>query len=145
MQDELPFYENPEESLTACVQALGGAKKVGAKLFPDKTVDNARDYLLACLNSTRSEKLGYTQIIYVFREAKQIGFHAGFEWWSRSCEYEARPITKAEEVDRLTTVVEQASKTLAVAAAALERIHSTQNPPYITKINPSPSKTGGAL
>jgi hypothetical protein len=41
--------------------------------------------------------------------------------------YDARPITPAEEVDRLTAVVESASKTLAGAVAALERIQKTSH------------------
>ena len=125
MQSEMPFYESPEDALRACVEALGGAKRVGGQLFPDKTVDNARDYLLACLNETRSEKLSASQILFIFRAAKQAGFHAGWDYWAREAEYECRPITKAEEVDRLTTVVEQSTKTLAAALQQLERIQST--------------------
>lgn len=125
MQSEMPFYENPEDALRACVEHLGGAKKIGAAMWPDKTVENAREYLLACLNHGRAEKLSYTQIIFIFREAKAAGFHAGFEWWAAQCEYDTRPITKAEEVDRLTAVVEQASKSLSGALAALERIQKT--------------------
>lgn len=128
MQTEMPFYESPEDALKACVEVLGGAKKVGGKLFPDKTVDNARDYLLACLNAGRSEKLGYSQILFIFREAKHAGFHAGWDYWSREAEYESRPITKAEEVDRLTTVVEQSTKTLSAALSALERIQRGAGP-----------------
>ena len=126
MQAELPFYESPESALKACVAALGGAKKVGEKLFPDKTLENARDYLLACINADRAEKLNYSQIIYIFREAKQIGFHSGWAYWSSAAEYECRPIPPAEEVDRLITVVEQSTKTLAAALSALERIQAGQ-------------------
>ena len=122
MQAEMPFFECPEAALRACIEALGGAKKVGAQLFPDKTMENARDYLLACVNPDRQEKLSMSQIIFIFRSAKNAGFHAGFDFWAREAEYEIRPITKAEEVDRLTSVVEQSSKTLALAVAALERI-----------------------
>lgn len=122
MQAEMPFYESPENSLKACIEALGGAKTVGKGLFPDKTVENARDYLLACVNADRPEKLSASQIIYIFRESKNIGFHAGYQYWSRECEYEARPITKAEEVDRLTSIVEQSTKTLTLALQSLERI-----------------------
>lgn len=124
MQAEMPFYESPEAALKACVEALGGAKKVGCKLFPDKAVDNARDYLLACLNDGRAEKLGYSQILFIFREAKQAGFHGGWDYWSREAEYESRPITKAEEIDRVVTVVEQSTKTLASALQQLERIRA---------------------
>jgi len=127
MQGEMPFYESPEQALEACVQFLGGAKVVGSLLWPDKTVDNARTYMLACLNHDRPEKLSPSQMILVFRLAKQAGFHAGFEYFSRECEYDARPITPAEEVDRLTSVVEQSSKTLSAALAALERIQRSHN------------------
>ena len=122
MQNEMPFYEHPEQALEACVQALGGAKVVGQQLWPDKTVDNARTYLLACLNHERAEKLSYTQVIFIFRAAKQAGFHAGFEYFSRECEYHVAPITPSEEIDRLTSVVENSTKTLAVALASLERL-----------------------
>lgn len=126
MQSEMPFYETPEAAVRACIEQLGGAKKVGAKLFPDKTTENARDYLLACVNETRPEKLSFTQTMFIFREAKSIGFHAGFEWFAHQCEYEARPITRAEEMDRLTNVIESSSKTLAGALALLERLQATK-------------------
>lgn len=125
MQSEMPFFECPEAALRACIEALGGAKKVGASLFPDKTMENARDYLLACVNPDRQEKLSPSQIIFIFRAAKAAGFHAGFGWWAREAEYDIRPITHAEEVDRLTTVIEQSSKTFASAVASLERIQRT--------------------
>ena len=122
MQHEMPFFECPESALRACIESLGGAKKVGSQLFPDKTVENARDYLLACVNSERQEKLSMTQIIFIFRAAKLAGFHAGFDWWAREIEYEIKPITNAEQVDRLTSVVERSTKTLAEALSQLERI-----------------------
>lgn len=122
MQGELPFFESPEDALRAAVQALGGAKKVGAMLWPDKTIDNAGRQLLDCLNASRAEKLELSQIMRVLSWAKDAGFHAPFAWLAGEVGYEARPITKAEEVDRLTSVVEQSSKTLAAAVAALERM-----------------------
>lgn len=127
MQSEMPFFESVEDALSASVNALGGAKVVGSKLWPDKSVDAARTLLLDCLNSSRKEKLEASQIIYIFREAKAVGFHAGFNWFANQCEYEARPITKAEEVDRLTTVIEQSSKQLAGALALLDRLQKTNS------------------
>lgn len=122
MQREMPFFEDAEQALTAAVQALGGAKTVGASLWPDKSVEDARKLLLDCLNSSRPEKLKLSQVIMIFRSAKQAGFHGGFEWFARECEYESRPITKAEEIDRLSAVIEQSSKTLAQSLAVLERL-----------------------
>lgn len=122
MQADLPFYESPEEALRAAVQALGGTKQVGALLWPDKTPDNAGRLMSDCLNPGRAEKLELSQVIRIFAMAKEQGCHSPFAWFAGEVGYEARAITKAEEVDRLTSVVEQSSKTLAAAVAALERM-----------------------
>ena len=122
MQSDLPFYESPEDALKAAVQALGGAKKVGPMLWPDKTVDNAARGLLDCLNNGRAEKLELSQVMMIFTMAKDAGFHGPFAWWSGEIGYDSKPIAKAEEIDRLATIVEQSSRTLAAAVSALERI-----------------------
>jgi hypothetical protein len=122
MQNELPFFEDVEQALTQCVQALGGAKVVGHMLWRDKQMEDARSLLLNCLNSSRKEKLDYTQVMFLFREAKNAGCYAPFEWYSGEIGFDARPVTKAEETDRLTSVVEQSTKTLSAALAQLERI-----------------------
>lgn len=127
MQAEMPFYEGAEQALTAAVQHLGGAKQVGAMLWPDKTPDSARTRLLDCLNPSRSERLDMSEAMFILKHAKDRGFHAPFAWFAAEVGYEARPITKAEEVDRLTTVVEQSSKTLAAAVAALERMQRARS------------------
>lgn len=124
MQTELPFYEGPEDALRAAVQALGGAKKVGALLWPDKSVDNASRQLLDCINPSRAEKLELSQIMRIFSLAKESGCHGPFSWLAGEIGYDVKPITRAEEVDRLTTVVEQSTKTLSAALAALERIQT---------------------
>jgi len=124
MQVEMPFYECAEDALKGCIQALGGAKVVGAQLFPDKSIEAAREYLLASLNPNRNEKLSYTQMMWVFSKAKEAGFHGGFQWFASEIGYDIKPITRAEEVDRLTSVIEQASKTLSTAVAALERVQN---------------------
>lgn len=124
MQTEMPFYEGAEDALKAAVQALGGAKSVGMRLWPDKPMEDARTLLLNCINPERKEKFDYSQLIWIFREAKRIGHVGGFEWFARECEFEARAVTRAEEVDRLTSVVEQSTKTLAAALVTLERLQS---------------------
>ena len=127
MQAEMPFYEGPEDALRAAVQALGGAKQVGAMIWPDKTPDSAGRLVQDCLNPSRAEKFDVTQVMFVLRRAKEAGVHGPFMWFAGEIGYDARPITKAEEADRLTTVVEQSTKTLATALAQLERIQRSQN------------------
>ena len=120
MQGEMPFYEGPEDALKAAIAALGGAKAVGAILHPAKSMEDARTLVLNCLNHERKEKFDYSQIIWIFREAKRRGHTSGFEWFSHQCEFEARPVTRDEQKDRFMTVVEQSTKTLEAALATLK-------------------------
>lgn len=122
MQVDLPFYESPEDALRAAVQALGGSKKVGVMLWPDKGVDNASRLLMDCLNPSRAEKLDVSQVMRVLALAKEDGCHSPFAWMAGTIGYDITPITRAEEVDRLTTVLEQSAKTLADALTKLDRI-----------------------
>jgi hypothetical protein len=126
MQVDLPFYESPEDALKAAVQELGGAKQVGAALWPDKTPDAARTRLLDCLNPARTERLDVTELMFVFRLARDAGCHGPFAWLAAEIGYEARAVTKAEEVDRLTTVVEQSTKTLSAALETLQRLQAVR-------------------
>lgn len=126
-QGELPFYESPEDALRAAVQALGGAKMVGAKLWPDKSPDAAGRLLLDCINPGRAEKLELSQVMRVLAWAREAGVHGPMSWIAAEVGYEAKPITRADEVDRLTTVVEQSTKTLATALATLERLQRVRS------------------
>lgn len=126
MQAELPFYESPEDALRAAVQALGGSKKVGPELWKDKGVDNASRLLHDCLNISRAEKLELSQAMLILTMAKDVGCHAPFAWMAAQIGYDVKPVTKAQEVDRLTTVIEQSTKTLTDAISRLERYRSGQ-------------------
>ena len=127
MQADLPFYESPEDALRAAVQALGGTKQVGALLWPDKTPDNAGRLLSDCLNTGRAEKQELSQVLRIFLLAKERGCQSPFVWFAAEAGYEARAVTKAEEVDRLTLVVEQSSKILSAAVVALERMQRARS------------------
>lgn len=129
MQTEMPFFESPEDALKSVIQHTGGVKRIGPMLFPDKTVDAAARYLLDCLNADRPEKLSITQIMMVLRLAHEAGHHTAYAWISGELGYEIKPITRAEEVDRLATVVDHSSRTLAAALATLERIQKGGNGP----------------
>lgn len=122
MQIDMPFFDSPEDALKAIIQQLGGIKKVGPLLFPDKSVDAAARYLLDCVNHDRQEKLALTQIMMLLRLAHEAGYHTAYAWLSGEIGYDIKPITRGEEVDRLTSVVEQSTKTLAAALATLERL-----------------------
>lgn len=122
MQAEMPFYEGPEDALRGAVQALGGAKVVGAKVFPDKSPERAAQQLLDCLNTGRPEKLELSQVLLILRMARDAGHHGPMQWIAGDVGYDAKPVTKAEEMDRVATVVEQAAKVMAAGLATLERM-----------------------
>jgi hypothetical protein len=122
MQTDLPFFESAEDALKAAVMALGGTKQVGHTLWPDKTVDNAGRLLSDCLNSGRAEKLEPAQALLIFRLARDVGCYEPFRWFAGEAGFDATPVTRAEEIDRVTSVIESSSKTLQVAIATLDRL-----------------------
>lgn len=124
MQIEMPFFECPEDALKSAVQALGGAKIVGPMIWPDKSVDAAARLLLDCLNTSRAEKLDVSQVILVFTRARAAGHHVPFMWFAQEVGYEAKPVTKEEEVDRLTFVIENSTKQLEAALSHLAKLRA---------------------
>lgn len=127
MQAEMPFYESAEQAITAAVQHLGGAKAVGALLWPDKSPDGARTRLLDCLNPSRAERLDMSEAMFILKKAKEKAFHAPFAWMAAEIGYEARAVVPAEQEDRLTTIIESATRTLGDAARMLDRLRQERN------------------
>lgn len=126
MQAEMPFFEGAEDALRHLVQAMGGAKAVGARLWPDRTPEAAGRLLLDCLNGQRSEKLGLGQVLLLLRWGHEAGHHTAMHWLAAEAGYEARAVTRAEERDRLAVVVEQSTRALSAAVAALQRLQQPE-------------------
>lgn len=122
MQAELAMFESIEDALKSAVYALGGTKVVGTMLWPTKGVDAAHRLLNDCLNPLRNEKLDLAQAMFVLRAARDVGCYAPFQWVAGECGFDAKPITRAEEVDRATAAVEGAAKALQAGLAVLERL-----------------------
>ena len=121
---ELMTFESPEEALQEAVRSLGGAKKVATMLWPDKGADQGSRKLHDALNTARDEKLDISQVMFILRAARDVGTHAPFLWLAESMGYEARPIARDEEVDRLTSAIEHATHTLQQSLAQLERLQA---------------------
>jgi hypothetical protein len=68
------FYEDVNDVLRATVQALGGAKRVGAALRGnDIGVDAAGRWVLDCLNPDRRERFTPEQVLWLLaRRARSI-------------------------------------------------------------------------
>jgi hypothetical protein len=102
MEQEALFIEDELEALKVDIARLGGMKVVGASLYPDKTPPAAGEYLGACLNADRREKLDYSQIIWIKSEARKVGSFAAHRYESQVCGFaEPIPIEPEDEAAKL--------------------------------------------
>lgn len=123
MQSAL-FHDRIEDAMDETIRACGGRKKFACEMWPDKPQRDAHNLLDACLNPERREKFSPAQLIYIMKCGKQAGCHALMNYFAFECGYEAKPIHKEEEADRLATAIEAATKALADTLASAERIRS---------------------
>ncbi len=90
------------DALRACVDALGGPKEAGKRLRPEKTLDDARQWILCCLNAERSEKFDPEQVMWLLREARQMGYHDAAYFVADDTGYShPLPITREAETEKL--------------------------------------------
>lgn len=119
-----------DESLNAAlidaVKALGGSKKVGAKLWPEKTIDAAQRHLLACLNEDKPERLSPDHLMLLLRMARDQGHHGAFGFVCAMLGYaEPQPINPKDELTELLREYLQAKKQDEVKAERIERAISS--------------------
>lgn len=95
-QQEL-FQEDIYDAFKHAVKALGGAKKVAGKLYPEKPADQATQLLLKCLDPERPEKLDLYQIVWILREANKKNCHVAMNKLGSETHYEAKPVNPEDE------------------------------------------------
>ncbi len=125
MQDRL-FYEDVNEALREVVQALGGAKKVGPLFWPEKSLEQAQQLLLACLNVERKERLTPEQVLLLLRWGRAADCHAGMQFLAQQAGYDVKPVNPLDEQARLQRDFVAAVNTAKHLADHLERL--TQPP-----------------
>lgn len=117
------FVESVYDALKAAVAALGGAKAVGIKLWPEKSVDDARRLLLDCLNPDRNERLNPEQLVLLLRLARDAEFHSAIAYIAVECGYQApAPIDPKDEEARAVSAITEATQTMQRALATLDRL-----------------------
>lgn len=118
------FCDSVYDALGAMVVCLGGPKRVGARLWPDKSARDAGKLLKDCLNPNRKEKLDPAQVVLLFRWSREAGFHVAKHWLDAETGYvPSAPLTAQDEQSQLVAVIETAGATLQNALNALDRIH----------------------
>lgn len=80
MQQSFDFIESINDALGAAVRALGGAKKVGPMLKPEKTIHDASNWVSDCLNPDRAAEFHPTHVQFLLRQARKVGFHAAINF-----------------------------------------------------------------
>jgi hypothetical protein len=80
MEQQPLFFEDFYDALRFLVQAGGGAKRIGATLYPEKTPEAAGRCLMDCLNPGRHEKLDPEQLMVLLRLGHEAGCHVGVNY-----------------------------------------------------------------
>lgn len=125
--DEILMYDDELDAAKAAVRRLGGAKKVGEMLYPEKTPEAAARYLLDALNPSRSERLNPGQVLLLMRKAREIGFHGLTAYFMREAGYAPPvPLDPVTETARLAHTLERVMGTALQVAAQLERLKGSK-------------------
>lgn len=102
MDQQALFHEDVNDALRSAIKACGGTKAVAAKLWPEKTMNDAHSYLNDCLNVARPAKLSPEQVLLLLKWAHEQGYHGAMHYIAQECGYEAKPV---EPVDELTELI----------------------------------------
>jgi hypothetical protein len=122
MQSAL-FHESLNDALREVVVALGGTKKVGAMMRPEKTVDEAGRWVNDCLNPDRREKFDPDQVLFLMREGRKVNCHAAMHFMCGDAGYmAAQPIEPEDELAALQRQFIETSKGVAAIATRIERL-----------------------
>lgn len=116
------IHETLNEAMTDAVRALGGAKKVAAVIWPSKPLDEAKNRLNDCLNPQRPEKLSLSEIMFVLRSAREIGYHGAMTFIAQECGYRVEPVEPLDEQAKLQREFIESVKASQKIAARLERL-----------------------
>lgn len=118
----IPPSDDPYEALRVIVMRLGGPKKVGKMLWPEKTIEAAAIHLNNCLNRDRQEKLDLDQIDLLVAKGREIGCHAFMECMGMRHAYRVEPIEPENERARLQREFIEAAKHMETLAERITRL-----------------------
>ena len=105
--------ESLNQALLECVKQAGGSATVGPKLFPEKTREAAQRQLLDCLSEDRPAKLSPEQVLFIFRLARERGYHGGVAYMLATLGYApTTPIAPADAADELMRQVVEGQRLL---------------------------------
>jgi hypothetical protein len=117
-------HEDLDDALSDLVQALGGFKQVGPKLWPTMPQQDSAQRLRHCLNKSRREKLDHHETVQLLRWAREVGFHGAKFFIDDQTGYQrGDPLDPKDERLRAIEAVQSAAAELRRATEMLERTH----------------------
>lgn len=121
-RQQVLFHDDVNSAIQGLVAALGGAKAVGSRLYPDLTVDAAARRLLDAINPDRAQQLSQTQFLTLLKWGREAGHHGVMEYVADEAGY-TRPSPRSPEEERadLQRQVIDMGKTLELIARRLQK------------------------
>jgi hypothetical protein len=123
-------YDDLDDALHDLVQALGGFKKVGPRLWPGMPQDDAAGRLRHCLNKTRREKLDPHELQLLLTWGREVEFHGAKHFIDDQTGYQrSAPLNPKDEERKAIEAVEAAAEALQRATESLERARARVTAP----------------
>lgn len=128
-------YEDFNDALHDLVQALGGFKKVGPRLWPELLADEAAHRLRHCLNADRREKLSPHQVLLLLRWGREAEFHGAKHFLDDDAGYtRSSPLDPKEEKSKAVAAVQAAAEALTRATVQLERANVSEQQAHLRAV-----------
>lgn len=116
------FLADVNDALKAVVVALGGPKRVGGLMRPELPAESAKDWVKHCLLPDRREKFSPEQVLWLLREARKVGFHAGMDFVASDTGYKAEPVDVQTQVQDLEATIAHGVQLLNAQLAHLTKL-----------------------
>lgn len=116
-------HEDIFEALKSLVAAMGGAKKVGPRLYPQKTESAARQQLHDCLNTDRDHELGVQRLFTLLKWGREAGAHIALYWLCDELGYtRPQPIEPEDQAAEILRRVDVAKEELRTCLQQLDKL-----------------------
>ncbi|MCC5809886.1 MAG: hypothetical protein JJU06_05885 [Ectothiorhodospiraceae bacterium] len=118
------WHDTLEDALRDLVVALGGPKRVGSMIWPDKDLSAAARLLNHCLDPERPEKLELSQVVFLLVTGRERECHTAMHYLTAAAGYETpRPINVETENQKLQRQYIEATQQMAQLVKKMERIN----------------------
>ena len=102
MTQQALWHDSAEDALRALIETLGGPKAVGHKLYPEKSMDDARRLVLQWCSPERGEKPSLAQLLLLLKWGREAGAHVLAGYLMGEAGYaEPVPVDPRDEVAEL--------------------------------------------